>query len=375
MEAADAYLELGAPCFCANNSRSTPELTYNLYVGAETRESFNRAGPGRSLRECAEIFLFCLLCGASSASAVGQAPVASHLEGAWQDRARPDHLLGFKKQQIVESQGGRIFRVTKLLNAQGARLHVCEFGEDAYPEARVEGDRLVWRDSPTGPETEFHRLPVRPEELDLRPLLLPRPMPLPFSRVVEIQGEISRRFKQDQATIRRRGTKIPGKALDSADLHQMQASADNTAYLRSLILEVGWIDIERFGYPTAVAAFLMVQHSLDLPLMLATIPEIEKSAGPWGRDVDSFALLVDRTRLLQGERQIYGTQVGRVDGKPVVLPIVDRKGLDGIRGILGMIPPTALEYLRLLGGDDQVRFSEACREKPTSTALQTKEMP
>ncbi len=287
---------------------------------------------------------------------------APHLEGAWQDSAQPDHLLGFNQAQIVGSQEGKIVRVTKLLHLEGERLHVCEFGEDAYPEAKVVGDRLIWRESPEGPETEFHRLPVRPAALDLKPLRLPEPKPLPFSRVVEIQTEFSRRFKQDQVTIRRRGTKIPGKALDSEALHQIQVSGQNTAYLRSLVLEVGWIDVERFGYPTAVAAFLIVQHSLDLPLMLAAIPEVEKSIGPMGLLVDSYPLLLDRTRLLQGERQIYGTQIGhRADGKPFVLPIANRRGLDEIRGILGMNPPTELEYLRVLGGDDQVRFSEACQ--------------
>ncbi len=296
------------------------------------------------------------------------------LEGAWQDQAEPAHLLGFKGGKIIESQGGRIVRVTKLLIAEGARLRVCEFGEDAYPEARVEGDRLAWRETPEGPVTEFHRLPAWPAALDLKPLLLPEPRPLPFSRVVEIQSEISRRFKQDQVTVRRRGTKLPGEVLDSAILHQIQVSGENTAYLRSLVLDVGWIDVLRFGYPTAVAAFLIVQHSMDLPLMLAAIPEIEKSTGPMGLIGSDYPLLVDRTRLLQGERQIYGTQVGRrSDGKPFVLPIADRQGLDGIRGILGMIPPTELEYLRVLGGDDQVRFSEACQETPT--VVQTKETP
>jgi len=298
------------------------------------------------------------------------APAGSGLEGAWRDRADSGHLLGIEGSRVTEYRGGQILRVTKILNLEASRLHVCEFGEDAYREAKVLGDRLLWRDSAEGPETEFHRLPVWPAELNLQPLRLPEPKPLPFNRVVEIQRELSRRLKQDQVTIRRRGTKIPGMALDSVALHQIQVSGENTAYLRSLVLELGWIDAKRFGYPTAIAAFLIVQHSLDLPLMLAAIPEIEKSTGPLGLSGDNYPLLVDRTRLLQGERQIYGTQIGhRTDGKPFVLPIADRQGLDEIRGILGMIPPTELEYLRVLGGDDQVRFSEACQETATSTAV------
>ncbi len=332
------------------------------------REGQKGTGFEKVLRGCVGLILFGLLSTGPSAEAAGgvQAPVS--LEGAWQDQAEPDHLLGFSGGKIIESQGGSIVRVTKLLNVEGARLRVCEFGEDAYPEARVEGDRLAWRESPEGPVTEFRRLPAWQEVLDLQPLRLPEPKPLPFARVVEIQSELSRRLKQDQVTVRRRGTKIPGMALDSVALHQIQVSGENTAYLRSLVLEVGWIDVARFGYPTALAAFLIVQHSMDLPLMLAAIPGIEESTGSMGL-ISAYPLLVDRTRLLQGERQIYGTQAGRqADGKPVVLPIVDRQNLDEIRGILGMIPPTLVEYLRVLGGDDQVRFSEACKEGPEHNA-------
>ncbi len=346
-------------------------------MDGNAREGLKGTGCEKVLRGCAGLILLGLLSAGPLAGAAEQVPTPVNLalEGAWQDQAVPDHFLGFNGGKIIESQGGRIVRVTKLLNVQGARLHVCEFGEDAYPEAKVVGDRLIWRESPEGPVTEFHRLPIWLAALDLKPLRLPEPKPLPFSRVVEIQSELSRRLKQDQATIRRRGTKIPGEALDSVALHQIQVSGENTAYLRSLVLEVGWIDVLRFGYPTALAAFLIVQHSMDLPLMLAALPEIEKSTGPMGL-ISAYPLLVDRTRLLQGERQLYGTQVGRrADGKPIVLPIVDRQGLDGIRGILGMIPPTELEYLRVLGGDDQIRFSEACQETPTSTVVQTKETP
>ncbi len=350
-------------------------LKYTLRVKRDTRESDDKHALERLLAQCVGIALLGILAVASPGQArLSKDTRAQVLEGAWQNRAQPDHLLGFNGPQIIESKEGRIFRVTKLLSAEGPRLHVCEFGEDAYPEARVEGDRLIWRDSPEGPETEFHRLPVRPAALDLKPLRIPEPMPLPSSRVMEIQSELYRRLKQDQATIRRRGPKIPGRALDSADLHQIQVNGENTDYLRSLVLEVGWIDVGRFGYPTAVAAFLIVQHSLDLPLMLATIPEVEKSARLGMRD--DYPLLVDRTRLLQGERQLYGSQAGRgADGKPFVLPVEDRQGLDEIRSILGMTAPTVLEYLRALGGDDKVRFSEACQDRPTPTVVQAKETP
>ncbi len=345
-------------------------------MDGNTREGLKGNGFEKVLRGFVGLILFGLLSTGPSAEAAGGAQAPVSLEGAWQDQAEPDHLLGFDGGKIIESQGGRIVRITKLLNVEGTRLRVCEFGEDAYPEARVEADRLAWRESPEGPVTEFRRLPVWPAALDLQPLRLPEPKPLPFARVVEIQSELSRRFKQDQVTVRRRGTKIPGMALDSVALHQIQVSGENTAYLRSLVLDVGWIDVLRFGYPTAVAAFLIVQHSMDLPLMLAALPAIQKSTGPMGLVVDDYPLLVDRTRLLQGERQIYGTQAGRqADGKPLVLPVADRQGLDEIRGILGMVPPTLLEYLRVLGGDDQVRFSEACQEAPTSTVVQIRETP
>ncbi len=117
-------------------------------------------------------------------------------------------------------------------------------------------------------------------------------------------------FRRGNSRPRRNPSRFEGIPPDTLlALDTIRVTGENAAYLRALVLEVGWIDVQRFGYPTAVAAFLLVQHSLDLPLMLAAIPEVEKSTGSQGLGGDAYPLLVDRARLLQGERQLYGTQL------------------------------------------------------------------
>ena len=73
-------------------------------------------------------------------------------------------------------------------------------------------------------------------------------------------------------------TMLPGPspmARTAARQPKSGVDADNTAWLREQMRELGWIDASRFGPDASFAAFLIVQHSQDLPLMLAALPEIE----------------------------------------------------------------------------------------------------
>lgn len=132
----------------------------------------------------------------------------------------------------------------------------------------------------------------------------------------------------------------------------------NTEFIRELISEVGWIDVERFGRDASDAAFLLVQHSWDVPLMLAVLPQLKRDvdAGRMGTDV--YALLYDRLQLALGLRQLYGTQIARDDrGNAVVLPVEDAAGVEERRRRFGLIP--LADYVKVFGASE-VRFSPAC---------------
>ncbi|MCI0585902.1 MAG: hypothetical protein L0323_03560 [Planctomycetes bacterium] len=186
-------------------------------------------------------------------------------------------------------------------------------------------------------------------------LLLPRfdlgpATPPPEATVRAIREELARRREEDQAV-----RKDPNR------LEEMMAVDEaNTAFLKETVRRVGWIDATRFGREAAGAAFLIVQHSGDLPLMAAALPAIEEDARAGRVDPQDYALLFDRLQISMGRRQRFGSQIGEDDqGRPVVLPLEDRSRVEALREGLGLIPlRTHLDLIRDLSGGEEVRFLE-----------------
>jgi hypothetical protein len=58
---------------------------------------------------------------------------------------------------------------------------------------------------------------------------------------------------------------------------------------------------------------------------------------------DAVALLTDMTRVAEGQRQLYGTQIIIEDGKLVVQPIEDEARVNERRAALGI--STLAEYI------------------------------
>jgi hypothetical protein len=194
----------------------------------------------------------------------------------------------------------------------------------------------------------FQRIATAPAELDPAPLPLPKPAPLPADKLRAIRAELERRGVQDQAV-----------RTDEAQREKMGGvDADNTAHLIKLVQEVGWVDATRFGAATSNTAFLIVQHSGNLPLMRAALPEIEKDVKAGRLDAQPYALLYDRLQLYLGEKQRFGTQIGQNEqGEAVVLPLEDRARVDEFRKQLGLFPlSTYLGFFKQ--GGKEVRFSE-----------------
>jgi hypothetical protein len=182
-----------------------------------------------------------------------------------------------------------------------------------------------------------------PPPAKAEPLALGTRRELAATEVAAIQGELARRRAVDQAVRRDRGRHAEMARVD----------ADNTAYIKEVVKDVGWIDVERFGRAAADAAFLLVQHSGDLPLMLAALPEIEKDVRAGRADGQNFALLYDRTQLMSGGKQRYGSQIRQNDnGELVVYQLEDPDRVDARRKELGLVP--LREYLALFGREVKI---------------------
>jgi len=129
--------------------------------------------------------------------------------------------------------------------------------------------------------------------------------------------------------------------------------ADNTKYMKETVQDVGWIDAARFGREAANAAFLLVQHSGDLSLMLAALPAIERDVRAGAVDPQNYALLYDRTHLMSGGKQRYGSQVReKENGELEVYRLEDPDRVDEFRRALGLGP--LQEYLARFGPDVKI---------------------
>ena len=124
---------------------------------------------------------------------------------------------------------------------------------------------------------------------------------------------------------------------------------------------VGWIDPERFGVAATKDAWLLVQHSGDLGLMLAVAPRlrgVEELAEEW-------ALTVDRIASKLGEPQRFGTHArGMPDGALAVLPVTDAERVRQQRAALGLSPWSA--YLADFDAGDALPLLD-CTAAPSET--------
>jgi len=202
-------------------------------------------------------------------------------------------------------------------------------------------DRKKAEDAYAAWAAEFgKRTPSRPA---VEPLALGSRRDLGDDERLSIRAELARRRGTDQAV----------RTFERLRGQMAQVDADNTAYLRKLVLDVGWIDVERFGRPAADAAFLIVQHSGDLPLMFAALPEIEKDVRAGKGNPQTYALLYDRLQIMTGGKQRYGSQITQNDaGELVVADLEDPDRVDELRKELGLKP--LQEYLALFGEDVKV---------------------
>ncbi|MCE9583905.1 MAG: hypothetical protein K8T20_15590 [Planctomycetes bacterium] len=287
-----------------------------------------------------------LICGASALAEDAAPAHSKDLMGAWKNTAKDEEIRFEPRRLTVHGEG--------LLNIFRARYE--EAGKFSYcVEATWYAATWSIKDKTltmvNGKETStYTRLDSVPPGLELKPLAFGKSAPVPADKLKEIQKELAERVVKDQAV-----RTDPDKAGDMESVDR-----DNTVWLKKLVLDSGWVDTTRFGQETSHSAFLIVQHSGDLPLMVAALPEIEKDlkAGLL-RDGQAFALLYDRTMLSTGEKQRYGTQISTDGGKIVVLPIESKAKVDEYRKAIGVFPLSEyLEIFKKETGATEVEFME-----------------
>jgi hypothetical protein len=281
-----------------------------------------------------------------AASSRGKAATKDPRLGCWKADGEKAVYLKFEEKRVQAFQEGH------------HSFYFARYGKDEVV-LWAWTKRFAWKTSldkgalsvDTGGGTgSFRRMDKDPPEIELKPHPLGKPAAVGADRVKRVQEELAKRREQDQAVRK-----------DAARAREMgKVDAENTAWLKDLVKELGWIDAKRFGADSATAAFLLVQHSGDTPLMLAALPEIERDAKAKLVDGQDFALLYDRLHLNLGEKQRFGSQIASgPDGKDVVLPLEDRANVEKIRAALGLFPLSQyLEFFKAGNGGKEPAFLE-----------------
>lgn len=268
------------------------------------------------------------------------------LLGCWESQTEKGYLLRFEPARVVASMEGHL----QLYKAryEGGKVFVQMGSQEGTLDTSITGDEMVVKGREG--DQRFKRLEQVPEDLQVKALKLGEAVNLEPGRVKKIQDELAARLQRDQAV-----------RTDPTQRDKMgEVDGENTDYLVKLIQEIGWIDAERFGAEAANAAFLIVQHSGHLKLMMAALPPIEKDVRAKKLDGQPYALLYDRLQLNLGEKQRFGSQVGSgANGELVVLPLEDRENVDVYRAEMNMIPlQMYLDFFKEQNGGKEIKFAD-----------------
>jgi hypothetical protein len=145
-------------------------------------------------------------------------------------------------------------------------------------------------------------------------------------------------------------------AMQAADQAERTGEAsgnhdeERTDRLREIIAAFGWPTWDLVGRDGATAAWLMAQHSdLDVEFQRSALELLREAVEDGQASPGDLAYLEDRVAANSGEPQVYGTQIGCVDGHAVAGTIRDPEHVDERRAEVGL--PPLEEYLASLEED------------------------
>lgn len=160
-------------------------------------------------------------------------------------------------------------------------------------------------------------------------------------------------YREDQ-TYRRQIKEIEDKY--GRDSEEMKAhwklinekDSINLITVKKILDERGWLGPNVIGPQGNSTLFLVIQHS-DQETQEKYLPMMREAVKNGNAMASSLALLEDRVSLRKGEKQIYGSQIGRdpETGEYYVLPLTDPDNVDQRRKEVGLGP--LQEYISIWG--------------------------
>ena len=166
----------------------------------------------------------------------------------------------------------------------------------------------------------------------------------------EVRAELLKMVEKDQAirdTLQAAFQKYEGEVPDSImfglAMNMNSVDGKNAERIEEMFEDHGFPSAEMVGKQGVDAAFLLLQHA-PLKLQEAYYDDVKAAYETGELDGQSYALLTDRIRVRNGEKQLYGTQTDIINGDVVVAPVADSLNLDARRDSLGLPPMD--EYLK-----------------------------
>jgi hypothetical protein len=113
--------------------------------------------------------------------------------------------------------------------------------------------------------------------------------------------------------------------------------AQNLKRIKALLDSRGWIPRSQIGSEGVTTVFLVLQHA-DSATHSKYLPMLHSAVLSGELPKDEFALFEDRTRLEQGKKQLYGSQIMCHNDSCYVLPLEDPILVDERRRSMGLGP-------------------------------------
>lgn len=107
----------------------------------------------------------------------------------------------------------------------------------------------------------------------------------------------------------------------------------NRIKVKAILDRYGWIEQSKIGEKAADGIFYVVQHA-ELDFKEQYFPQLKKLAERGEAKMTSCAMLEDRILMMNGKKQIYGTQANnnlRPDKKIAIWPIENPQAVNALR--------------------------------------------
>ncbi len=118
-----------------------------------------------------------------------------------------------------------------------------------------------------------------------------------------------------------------------------QKDKRNVIEIQKILDERGWLGADVIGEKGNTTLFVVIQHA-SLEIQEKYLPMMRDAVKQGNARAGSLALLEDRVALGKVEKQIYGSQIGRIKetGEYYLLPLIDPDNVNNRRTEVGLGP-------------------------------------